>query len=50
MGKIKDVADPKCIPVGKEYTSVTIVYGARFPTEIHARGVPLSFTPLSRLK
>jgi hypothetical protein len=25
-------------------------YGARFPTEIYTRGVPLSFTPLLRLK
>jgi hypothetical protein len=24
--------------------------GARFPTEIYTRGVPLSFTPLLRLK
>jgi hypothetical protein len=31
------------------YSSSVGMYGARFPAEIHARGMPLSFTPLLRL-
>jgi putative hemolysin len=45
-----DIYDSMAAGVANAAAVVCFMYGARFPAELYTRGVPLSFTPLLRLK